>query len=112
LALAELLRATRDGLQDPAILLMLSTLENNMGAYADAVRDATSVDGSAEQRATAAAIAGLAYKNQKKNEDAIRLLKHAIELAPSEIAYLALAEIYETSQKPADAARLLEQGAT
>src|SRR5258708_4886992 len=85
LALAQLLRAKQAGLDDPAILLMLSTLENNLGAYTDAIRDAVGVDRSSaatdSQRATAAAIAGLAYKNQKKNEEAIRLLKQSIQLA-------------------------------
>ena len=108
LALAQLLRARRAGWDDPSIRLMLATLENNLGAYSDAIRDAASLDSIAAattpQRATAAAIAGLAYKNQKRNEDAIRLLKHAIELAPSETAYLALSEIYEAS----DAVKLLE----
>ena len=59
----------------------------------------------------AVAVAGLAYKNQKKNEDAIRTLKHAIELGPGEPAYLALAEIYQKSEQPAEAARLLTQAA-
>jgi tetratricopeptide (TPR) repeat protein len=111
LALAQLLRARRAGWDDPSIRLMLATLENNLGAYSDAIRDAASLDSNAAatvpQRATAAAIAGLAYKNQKRNEDAIRLLKHAVELAPSETAYLALSEIYEAS----DSVKLLEQGA-
>ena len=114
LALAQLLRATQAGLEDPAILLMLSTLENNLGAYTDAVRDSLRVDSSSaatvSQRATAAAVAGLAYKNQKKNEEAIRLLKQAIQLAPSETAYLALADIYETGKQTAEAVKLLEQG--
>jgi tetratricopeptide (TPR) repeat protein len=93
---------------------MLATLENNLGAYSDAIRDATDLDGSAAatvaQRATAAAIAGLAYKNQKKEEEAIRLLKRSIELTPGEPAYLALAEIYEMSEKTAEAVKLLEKG--
>jgi tetratricopeptide (TPR) repeat protein len=114
LALAQLLRAAQAGLrEDPSIHLMLATLENNLGAYTDAIHDATSVDGSAgatvPQRATAAAIAGLAYKNLKRYEEAIRLLKRAIALAPGETAYLALAESYEMSEQPAEAAKLLEQ---
>jgi predicted Zn-dependent protease len=80
---------------------MLATLENNLGAYADAERDANAAASAGnvtrEQRSTAAAIAGLAYKNEKKNEDAIRSLRASIELAPSEIACLALTEIFETS---------------
>ncbi len=111
LALAQLLRATRGGLRDPSILLMLATLENNLGAYDDAIRDALSVNGAPAQQATAVAVAGLAYKNQKKAEDAIRTLKRAIELGPGEPAYLALAEIYQQSEQPAEAAKLLTQAA-
>jgi tetratricopeptide (TPR) repeat protein len=113
LALAQLLRARQARWDDPSIRLMLATLENNLGAYSDAIRDAASLDANTAatipQRATAAAIAGLAYKNQKRNEDAIRLLKHAIELAPSEIAYLALSDIYESTDQSGEAAKLLEQ---
>jgi tetratricopeptide (TPR) repeat protein len=93
---------------------MLATLENNLGAFSDAIHDATDLDGAmgatVAQRATAAAIAGLAYKNQKKDEEAIGLLKRSIELTPGEPAYLALAEIYEMSEKTAEAVKLLEQG--
>src|SRR5205807_1082020 len=82
-ALAHLLRAKQAEVRDPAIVLMLATLENNMGAYGDAIRDCAGVDASPDatiaQRATAAAVAGLAYKNQKKNVEAIPLFKHAIE---------------------------------
>jgi tetratricopeptide (TPR) repeat protein len=115
-ALAQLLRARRAGWDDPSIRLMLATLENNLGAYSDAIRDASSLDGSGAatvaQRATAAAIAGLAYKNQKRNDEAIQRLKQAIELAPGETAYLALAEIYESNDQTHEAAQLLEQAAT
>jgi protein O-GlcNAc transferase len=114
LALAQLLRATRAGQRDASTVLSLSALENNLGAYSEAAREAATLDHDAQattaQRAAAAAIAGLAYKNQKKSEDAIRCLKHAIELAPSEIAYMALAEIYQTSERSPEAAKLLEQG--
>ena len=115
LALSQLLRARQAGQDDPSIRLMLATLENNLGAYSDAIRDASSLDNSAvatvPQKATAAVIAGLAYKNLKQNDEAIRLLKHAIELAPGEIAYLTLAEVYEMSDQTAEAAKLLEQAA-
>jgi tetratricopeptide (TPR) repeat protein len=113
LALSQLLRARHGGWDDPSIRLMLATLENNLGAYSDAIRDAASLDtntaATVPQRGTAAAIAGLAYKNQNRNEDAIRLLKHAIELAPGETAYLALSDIYESSDQAGEAAKLLEQ---
>jgi tetratricopeptide (TPR) repeat protein len=113
LALAQLLRARQAGLDNPSIRLMMATLENNFGAYSDAIRDASSLDDSAaatvQQRATAAAIAGLAYKNEKRIEEAIRLLWHSIELAPGETAYLALSDIYETRDQSGEAAKILEQ---
>jgi tetratricopeptide (TPR) repeat protein len=116
LALAQLLRARNAGLDDPPTLLMLATLENNLGAYSDAIRDTAAVDSSpqaaAAQRAAAAAIGGLAQKNQKKNDEAIEFLNRSIRLAPGETAYLALAEIYEMKEQTSEAAKLLEQAAT
>jgi tetratricopeptide (TPR) repeat protein len=108
LALAQFLRVKQAGVSEPAILLMLATLENNLGAYADAERDADAAsagDVTREQGSTAAAIAGLAYKNEKKKEEAIRSFRASIELAPSEIACLALTEVFETS---AEAAKAIE----
>jgi tetratricopeptide (TPR) repeat protein len=96
------------GVSEPAILLMLATLENNLGAYGDAERDAEAASAgnvTREQRSTALTIAGLAYKNERKNEEAIRSFRASIELAPSEIACLALTEIFETS---AEAAKAIE----
>ena len=111
LALAQLLRARQAGQDDPSLRLMLATLENNFGAYSDAIRDASSLGAAAtpKQQATGAAIAGLAYKNQKRNEEAIRLLRRSLELAPGETAYLTLAEVYEMSDQTAEAAKLLDQ---
>lgn len=112
-ALAQLLRARQAGLDDPSIRLMLSTLENNLGAYGDAITEAASLDGIAaatvRQRAAASTIAGLAYKNQKRYHDAIPLFKRAIDLAPSETAYLALSESYDMTDQLGEAAKLLEQ---
>ncbi len=113
IALAQLLRARQAGQDDPSLRLMLATLENNFGAYNDAIRDASSLDTNAAatvpQQATAAAIAGLAYKNQKRSEEAIRLLRRSLELALGETAYLTLAELYEMSDQTAEAAKLLDQ---
>ena len=47
---------------------------------------------------------------RRNDEEAVELLKRSIELTPGEPAYLALAEIYEMNEKPAEAAKLLEQG--
>jgi predicted Zn-dependent protease len=115
LALAQLLRVKQAGVSEPAVLLTLATLENNLGAYADAERDANSAlaaNVNGEQRSTAAAIAGLAYKNEKKNDDAIRSFQASIQSAPSEIACLALTEIFETNAEPAKAIEVAESCST
>jgi superkiller protein 3 len=113
LAIAALLRATRGAAPDAESLLLLSTLENSEGAYDDAVEDAERVmraeSVSMAQKGAAAGIAGMAYKNQKRNDDAIRLLRQATQAAPTQTVFLALAEIYESSDKPADAAEVLRQ---
>ena len=111
LALAQLLRLKQAGISDSAILLTLATLENNLGAYADAERDANTAslgNVTREQRSTAAAIAGLAYKNEKKDDEAVRSFRASIELAPSEIACLALTEIFETKAEAAKAIEVSE----
>lgn len=108
LALSQFLRIRRSGVSDSATLLTSATLENNLGAYADSERDANAAFAGTvnrEQRSTAAAIAGLAYKNEKKNDEAIRSFRASIDLAPSEISCLALTEIFETS---AEAAKAIE----
>ena len=115
LAIAALLRAAH-GAPDVESLLLLATLENSAGAYDDAIQITgqvmQSADVPAARKGAAAAIAGLAYKNQKLNDDAIRLLRQAIQIAPNQTAYLALAEIYETGNKPQDAAGVLRQAHT
>jgi tetratricopeptide (TPR) repeat protein len=113
-ALAAFLRAQQAAPLDVETLLLLATIENSQGAYADAVRNARAVldAGSAAtqaQKGAAAAIAGLAYKNQKLFDDAIRLLEQANRVAPVPGSCLALAEIYETGGKLPDAVKSLQQ---
>jgi tetratricopeptide (TPR) repeat protein len=111
-ALASFLRAQQAGALDVETLLLLATIENSLGAYADAAASALPVldagsPASDAQKGAAAAIAGLAYKNQKRFEDAIRLLDQANRLVHNPTGYLALAEIYESMGKPAEATRVL-----
>ena len=117
LALAEFLRFRQAGGIDPEALLLLARLENTLGAYHDAVRDASTLekrrDLTARLRAQAAAIAGLSYKNLERADEAIPHLKLAMELtlaepgAVFETACLALAEIYEGKQDPTAAKAVL-----
>jgi tetratricopeptide (TPR) repeat protein len=113
LAIAALLRAAHTDTPESETLLFLATLENSEGAYADAIHNAElvmSADSTPEaQKGAAAGIAGLAYKNQRRNDNAIRLLRQAIQVAPTQTILLALAEIYETEGKPGDAAQVLRQ---
>ena len=111
-ALAAFLRAQQAGPVDVETLLLLATIENSQGAYADAARNARLILDSGSpvpdaQKGAAAAIAGLACKNQKHFGDAINLLEKANALAPTPTSYLALAEIHASTGKPAEAARVL-----
>lgn len=98
LALAESLRLAQSGYSDPKCMLNLAVLENEVGAFRDAVRNALSIQerpGIAENMAaSAAAVAGLSYESLGLPDQAIPQLKLAIRLAPSEEnAYLSLARI-------------------
>ncbi len=120
LALAELLRFKQSGLEQPESLFLLARVENAVGAYEDAVQDAARVENDAglpeRLRAAAATVAGLACKSIKQDDDAVRHLKLAIQLAPADLgttiesAYLALAETYTEEQNPVEARKVLEQG--
>jgi tetratricopeptide (TPR) repeat protein len=117
LALAEALRSQRTGSADTESTVQLAVLENAVGAYDDAVRNATAVAEKADVgnsvRASAAGIAGLSYESVGQQDRAIRQLREAIRLDPSrENSYLALADLFEESQKYADAVKTLKQGRT
>jgi len=89
-------------------------MENNQGAYEDAVQDLLpllegGLPATDAQKAAAASIAGLARKNQKRPDDAIRWFEQATRLARTPTSYLALAEIYETSGKLPEAIKILHQ---
>jgi tetratricopeptide (TPR) repeat protein len=116
-AIAAFLRARLAGPLDVESLLLLATMENSQGAYADAVQDALLVLNSRPaatdgQKGAAAAIAGLAYENQKLQHDAVRMLEAANRLAPTPTSYLALARIHETTGKLSEAIRVLQEART
>ena len=114
LALAEAMRSQQPS-GDLNSRLQLAVLENALGAYQDAVRDALGVeqrtDVPKEVRAAAAGIAGLSYESLEQTEQGVRYLKEAIDLDPSqENSYLALADLFEQAQRYPDAVGALEQG--
>jgi tetratricopeptide (TPR) repeat protein len=115
LALAEALRSKQAGGGDLlGSKVQLAVLENTVGAYEDAIRNAVAVEEdhnvAREVRASAAGVAGLSYESLGQADQAIRYLKEAIELDPSrDNSYLALADLFDQSQKYADAVAVLKQ---
>jgi tetratricopeptide (TPR) repeat protein len=104
LALAEALRFEQSGTKDAEAAITLGALENNVGAFDDAARSGSAVeqqsDLPASVRASGAMIAGLAYENLNRYQDAGQHLRLATELAPArEEGYLALARVYEKQQQ-------------
>ena len=115
LALAESLRFEAAGGQDPAPTVALAALENRVGAFEDAIRQARRIQTQSALppsiRAAAAGIAGLSHESRGERDEAIRDLKLAIELSPrEENSYLSLAYLYEKNNRFRDAALLLERG--
>jgi tetratricopeptide (TPR) repeat protein len=115
LALAEALRAQQAEGVDSASRVGLAVLENALGAYQEAVVNASALERQdglpASMRASAAGVAGLSYEGLGQRDEAIRHLREAIRLDPSrENSYVALAFLLEKAQKYADAVAVLEQG--
>jgi len=115
LGLAEALRAEQSGNSDPASRMNLAVLENRIGSFSDAIRHAVAIeeqtDLSDRIRADGAAIAGLSYEGKEQFQDAVRHLKHAIQLDPGqENPYVALARIYEQQHNSAAAIEILKTG--
>ena len=115
LALAESLRFQQTGSGDTASAVALAVLENTVGAYGDAIRNATNIEKQAgasdSVKASAAGVAGLSYEGMGQREEAVRHLKLAIQLAPTqENSYLALVFLYEKGQKFNEAVEVLQQG--
>jgi tetratricopeptide (TPR) repeat protein len=117
LALAEALRSQQTGAADLEAKVQLAVLENAVGAYEDAIRNATAVaekpDVPDRVRASAAGIAGLSYESIGQKDEAIRQLREAIRLDPSrENSYLALADLFEELQNYPEAVKILKQART
>jgi Flp pilus assembly protein TadD len=115
LALAESLRSQKAGAAAGQSLMDLAVLENTVGAYADAIRNATAIESQtalpAAVRAAAAGVAGLSYESAGQPEAAILHLQQAIQLDPSqENSYLALAFLLEKTGKYAGAVEVLARG--
>lgn len=116
LALAEALRCGRN-LQDSNAIVQLAVLENTVGAYADAVRNGLSVEqnhaASDAVRGAAAGVVGLSYESLGNGDDAVRYLREAIQLNPSqENSYLALADLLDQQQRYPEAVSVLQQART
>ncbi len=115
LALAESLRAQRADGANAKSVMELGILENTVGAYEDAIRNAAAVQRQVglpdAVRAAAAGIAGLSYESTGQREEAIGHLREAIRLDPSqENSYLALAFLFEKTQRYGDAVEILQEG--
>jgi tetratricopeptide (TPR) repeat protein len=114
LALAEAMRSQQVS-DDPSSRLQLAVLENSIGAYENAANSALAVEQSAnlpkEIRGAAAGIAGLSYESLHKPDQGIYYLREAIELNPiQDNSYLALADLFEQSQRYSEAVDVLQQG--
>lgn len=113
LALAEAMRS-QQGADDWNSRVQLAVLENTVGAYEDATRNALAVeqdhDLPEQVRGVAAGIAGLSYESVHQPEQAARYLREAIQIDPSQNnSYLALADLFEQTHRYADAVDVLKQ---
>lgn len=114
LALAEALRFDESGVRDPEATITLAAIENNAGAFGDAVRHGLALEEQSDlpdsERASGAAIAGLAYENLGQLQPATEHLRRATQLAPArEEPYVALARIFERQQNAKAAVEVLKQ---
>lgn len=94
--------------------MQLAVLENTVGAYEDAIRNALAVEQDhqipEQARGVAAGIAGLSYESIHQADKAVQYLREAIQLDPSQDnSYFALADLFEQQQKYPDAVNVLEQ---
>lgn len=115
LALAESLRSRLAPNTPADSKIELAVLENTVGAYEDAIRNAAPLEQQSTLpnavRASAAGIAGLSLEGLGRRDEAVTHLRAAIDLDPSrENSYLALADLYDQSQQYADAVSVLKQG--
>jgi tetratricopeptide (TPR) repeat protein len=113
LALSEMLRARRLGENSPDFLLRLASAENILGAFSDAAADADSaaaLPASARQRASAAALAGVAFESMGEDDSAVARFRRSLELAPDlENSVLMLADLLAKKGLKEEAAAALEK---
>ena len=115
LALAESLRAQHASGSSAGSVMQLAVLENTVGAYDDAIRNATAIQQQTQLpeavRASAAGVAGLSYESTGQRDKAIAHLWEAIRIDPlQENSYLALAFLLEKALRYADAVKVLQEG--
>jgi tetratricopeptide (TPR) repeat protein len=113
LALAEALRADDGAASNAKARLNLAVLENQAGAFGDAIRLASLVEeqtGLPETiKASAASIAGLSFESSGQLQEAIQRFKVAIRLDPAQAQpYLALSRIYAAMEDRSASAQILE----
>jgi tetratricopeptide (TPR) repeat protein len=114
LALAESLRSRLGPDAEADSKIELAVLENTVGAYKDAIRNALPVEQQSTLpnpvRATAAGVVALSFESLGNRDEAVTHLRNAIDLDSSrENSYLALADLYEQSQRYSDAVKVLQQ---
>ena len=114
LALAEWLRAEQAGELDADSVITLAAIEGMLGAYADSIRHALTIENresvSAVARGAAAFVVGRSYTSLDQREQAIQHLRRAILFDPLRgDAYLALALALEKAEQFDAAAKVLEQ---
>ena len=115
LALAELLRAQRSGLNDPQTNLVLASLLARAGALEDAIDTAGAILFTPGLdpiiRGEAAALAGKSHAILRNEAKAVEFLERAIQLSPQvEDYYLSMASAHQQADNPAAAAQALKRG--
>ena len=115
LALAELLRAQRSGLNDPQTNLVLASLLARAGALEDAIDTAGAILFTPGLdpiiRGEAAALAGKSHAILRDEAKAVEFLERAIQLSPQvEDYYLSMASAHQQADNPAAAAQALKRG--
>ncbi len=115
LALAELLRAQRSGLNDPQTNLVLASLLARAGALEDAIDTAASIVFTPGLdpviQGEAAALAGKSHAILRNEAKAVEFLERAIQLSPQvEDYYLSMASAHQQADNPAAAAQALKRG--
>ncbi len=115
LALAELLRAQRSGLNDPQTNLVLASLLARAGALEDAIDTAGSIAFTPGLdpviRGEAAALAGKSHAILRNEAKAVEFLERAIQLSPQvEDYYLSMASAHQQADNPAAAVQALRRG--